>query len=329
MVFAVIAASFLVGLGWASLTGFDAPGPWVEAFLYTANAGSEDERRALILWEIRMPRFALGLCVGASLGLSGALMQTLFRNPMADPFILGVSPGAGLGAVASVVLGASASVSGLGATALGALAGGAGATMLVHALARRGSALPPGILLLTGLAVGGLATAAMTFLLLRLDASTMRAMLTWLLGSLANRGWHHVGLLAPFAIAGLALAWRLRHTLNRLAFGDESAYHLGVEIARARWWATGTASALAALAVAVSGTIGFVGLMAPHLARLILGPEHSRLLPGAALTGAILLATADLGSRCLLPNQELPVGIITSILGGAFLLALLRRSSAF
>ena len=301
---------------------------WGESgFINPFDGGEAD--RAMIFWELRLPRVVLAVLVGGCLAVSGAIMQALFQNSMADPFILGVSPGAGLGAVLAITLGVPLAGWGLGGVALAAFAGGLAAMVVVYFLAARGGALPVGMLLLTGLAVGGVATALMTFMLLRLNVFTMRSALTWLLGSLAYRGWMHVLVLVPVTILGVAGAQYFHRTVNLLAFGDAAAHHLGVRVERAKLRLLALASIMAAATVAVAGTIGFIGLMAPHIMRLIVGPNHRVLLPACVLGGGLLLLAADVLARSLLPGQEIPIGIVTSILGGLFFLSLLRRARSF
>lgn len=281
-----------------------------------------------IIWELRLPRVTLALLVGAALAVSGVLLQALFENPMADSFLVGVSPGAALGGVLAASLGIEMSAIGLNTVTLFAFAGALAVTGLVYNLARRGGKVAVSLLLLTGLAVGNLATAMTTMLLMRQDAFTLRGSMSWLFGSLANHGWNYTVALLPYSILGVVVAIWFWRELNLLALGEESAHHLGVPLERTKLILLGVAALLAAAAVAVSGIIGFVGLIVPHIVRRLLGPDHRLVLPGSVLMGGLLLLWADLLSRRLVPGEEVPIGVITSILGGLFFLALLARTKS-
>jgi len=280
----------------------------------------------VIIWDLRLPRIALALLVGAALAVAGALMQSLFHNPMADPYVVGVSSGAAFGAVVSVACGLQAvSWGALNITSLLAFGCGLAATFLVYGLSRRAGRVPVGTLLLTGIAIGGLMQAVTSFLLLQQGHSEMREVMAWLMGSMANRGWSHVLTLLPYTVAGMGIALFLQRELNILALGDETAHHLGVNVERTRLLLLFTATLLAAAAVAMSGIIAFVGLIIPHLMRLLIGPNHRRLLPACLLAGGLLLVWADVLARTLIPSGELPIGIVTSVLGCPFFLYLLHR----
>lgn len=281
-----------------------------------------------ILWELRLPRVALAILVGSSLAVAGALLQSLFENPMADSFIVGVSPGAALGGVIASSLGLQMSTLGLNSITIFAFAGALATTALVYFLAKRGSKVAVSLLLLTGMAVGGLATAFTTILLMRQDAYTMRNSMSWLFGSLAYRSWDYPIALCPYVIVGLLVALWFWRELNLLSLGEESAHHLGVPLERTKLILLGTAALLAAASVAASGIIGFVGLMVPHIVRKLLGPNHRYLLPGSVLGGALLLLWSDIASRRLMTGEEVPIGVITSILGGLFFLILLARTKS-
>lgn len=306
-----------VGVGQAWLTPFEVVG--------TLAGGGDDSTRAIV-FGIRLPRTVLGALVGFALGVSGAAMQGVFRNPMADPYLVGVSPGAALGAVASTAFGISAGVLGISAMSLAAFAGGLGAAFVVVLLARRGGRFPVADLLLIGLAVGAFAGAAGSFLNLTLDNDRIVSMLYWLIGSLAPADWNRVVAAIPYlavATAGLLLFAR---ELDLFALGEEEAGYLGVRVERMKLVCVGLAALAASAAVAVSGVIGFVGLIVPHLVRLVVGPRHSLLLPISALWGAAFLVLADALARTAVPGAEIPVGIVTALCGAPFFLFLLRRS---
>lgn len=277
-----------------------------------------------IVWNIRLPRVILGCLVGASLAVAGAVMQALFQNPMADPYIVGVSSGAALGAVAAMMLGITLNVAGYGATPVLSFLGAIGVTALVYALSQRGGRVQTATLLLTGIAVGSLAGSLTSFLMLSND-SLSPVVLSWMLGSLAGRDWTHVAALAPQAVIGCAAAGLMARPLNVLLLGDEAALNVGLDVHRTKRWLLALASLLAAGAVSVSGVIGFVGLVIPHVCRLLVGPDHRVLVPVSAVAGALLLVLADVAARMVLAPVELPIGIITSTLGCPFFLYLLHR----
>jgi iron complex transport system permease protein len=297
----------------------------VAAALAPFTGHAVDSADVTIVWKLRMPRIVLAVLVGAALAVAGALMQALFHNPMADPFVVGVSSGAAAGAVAAVALGLQLKL-GLAALPLAAFAGGLAVTLVVYSLSRRAGRVPIATLLLTGIAVGGLMQAVTSFGLLQQPGNDLRAMLSWLMGSLVGRDWPHVQVLLPFVVVGIAVAWVSQRNLNVLALGDDTAHHLGVRVEVARVVLLGAATLLAAASVAVAGIIAFVGLMVPHLMRLLVGPNHRALLPACVLGGALLLLWADVVARTL-GGVETPIGIVTSALGSPFFLYLLLRKS--
>jgi iron complex transport system permease protein len=281
-----------------------------------------------IVWNLRLPRLALALLVGAGLAAAGVVMQAFFQNPMADPYIVGVSAGSALGATLGMVVWSGASVLGLAARTVFAFAGATGVTVLVYLLARRGGRVQTVTLLLTGLAVSALASAICSLLLMVARAHDMQLVVFWLMGSVADRGWTAVRVLTGPVCLGLLAAYTLSRELNVLLMGEESAHHLGVDVERTRLLLLGISSVLAAACVSLTGMIGFVGLIVPHFMRSLSGPDHRVLLPAAAIGGGVLVAIADVVARSIAAPLELPIGIITSILGCPFFLFLLQRSRA-
>jgi iron complex transport system permease protein len=283
-------------------------------------SGSDAELARLILWELRIPRLLLALLVGASLGLAGAVLQGLTRNPLAEPGLLGVSSGASLGAVIAIY-------SGLGmsfalAVPLAGFVGALFGTLLTLTLGA-GSVLS---LILAGAAVSGLLLAG-TALVLNLAPNPYAAyeISHWMMGSLADRGWNQLGLAAPFVIAGMALLLVTGRALDALSLGEQQAASLGVDLTRLRRQVLlGTALAVGA-ATAVTGTIGFIGLLAPHLVRASVGHEPRRVLVPAALMGALLLLVADIAARLLPLAQELKLGVLTGLIGSPFFLWLVWK----
>jgi iron complex transport system permease protein len=281
------------------------------------------ESAAVILFELRLPRVALAAVVGAGLAVSGAIFQSLFRNPMADPAIIGVSSGAALGAIAAILLGGGAILGGLlvpGSAFVAALLVAA----LVYRLARFGPAVQVATLLLAGIAVAAMVSAVIT-LLMAFSGEQVRSIYFWLLGGLSGRGWSSVLAAGPLVLVGTAIALVGTGNLNLMALGDERAAQLGLEVERFKRASLAVGSLLAAAAVSVAGVIGFVGLMTPHILRLVLGADHRRLLPAVVVGGATLLVLADLVARTSVQPEEIPVGAVTAILGGPFFLYLLRR----
>ncbi len=303
--------------------------PWTAVRLITWKlgiAGYPDgvpRSSEVILFQLRLPRVFLAAVVGAALASSGLVFQGLFRNPLADPAIIGVSSGAALGAIAVIVT--------LGAGSLGAFGvplaafGGALATaFVVYRLARIGPAVHVATLLLAGIAVAAVISSLMS-LVMSFSGSQIRDIYAWLLGGLVAQGWPQIGAVVPLVSLGVGAAAFSAHDLNVVSLGEERAAQLGIEVDRVKRRSIATGALLAASAVSVAGVIGFVGLMTPHLLRLFVGADHRRLLPAVLLGGPTLLILADLVARTALAPQELPVGVITALLGGPFFLYLLRR----
>ncbi|HWR65253.1 MAG TPA: iron ABC transporter permease [Bellilinea sp.] len=278
-----------------------------------------------ILFSLRLPRTILIAMVGAALAGSGTAYQGLFRNPLADPYLIGVASGAGLGAVAAMSIKWSYTTLGLLAVPLAAFASGLITVAIVYALARVGHALPASNLILSGVAVSSFATALTSFLMLRASGELRRA-LAWLLGGATMSGWQPVLALLPYWLVGLGILMTFGHALNVLQFGDDQAQQLGLPVNRVRRWIIVAASLTTAAAVSFAGIIGFVGLIIPHILRLLIGPDYRRLLPLSLIGGAALLLGADVLARVLLAPQELPVGIVTALAGAPFFLWVLRRS---
>ena len=296
------------GLGlWESLTA-----------LFTGRGGAV----VLVMQEIRLPRALLGLMAGASLGLSGAAMQGYLRNPLAEPGLIGVSASAALGAVLALQTGLAGAF--MLALPLSALAGAGLAVLLILLLAGpRGGALA---LILAGVAISALA-AALTSLVLNLSPNPFAAMeiVYWMMGSLADRSMDHVWLAAPFMAVGLALLLSLGRSFDALTLGEDAAASMGVNLSRLRLvLVIGTALAVGA-SVSVAGSIGFVGLVVPHILRPWVGAQPSRLLPAAALGGAAMVLAADIAVRLVAPDQDLKLGVLTALIGAPFFLHLIWR----
>lgn len=278
------------------------------------------------VWSFRVPRALLAGAVGACLALAGALMQVVVRNPLAEPYILGVSSGAGLGAVSVIVLGSTA-VAGLTLN-VAAFAGAVAATALVYVLASQRGVVSPSRLILAGVALGTLFSAITNFLTITTEAQNVYSVLFFLLGSVSAASFAKLfGPLAALVVVGTAVFLRTR-ALNAMLAGDEAATSLGVDVNRLRRAVLVGAALLTGTSVAVSGGIGFVGLVIPHVARILVGPDHRRMLPIAVLGGAVFLMGADLLARTVVLPVEIPIGIITAVIGAPFFLWLMRTSGA-
>lgn len=277
-----------------------------------------------LLWQIRLPRTVLGALVGASLAMAGAGYQGVFRNPLADPYLLGVSAGAGLGAVLALGFGLDLSWGPVGALPAAAFVG-ALLAVTGSVVVARGSFRDPATLLLAGVAMAALFSASQTYALQKLDESRSREVLSWLFGRLATHGWQPVTLLLPYVVvAGAVLLLHARH-LDVLRLGDDEARALGLHPARSRLVVVTAATLITAAAVSVSGLIAFVGLVTPHVVRLLVGHSYRVIVPLSALVGAAFLALTDIGARTLAAPAELPVGIITAFVGAPFFCVVLWR----
>ncbi|AMK75228.1 heme ABC transporter permease [Methylomonas methanica] len=287
------------------------------------------EQQAVLL-AIRAPRLVLGLLVGGALAICGAAMQGLFRNPLADPALIGISSGAALAAVAIIVLQHSLfSVLSLWLghylLPLAAIAGGFAASWLVYRLADGGDRLDISSLLLAGIAINALAGSATGLLIYLADDDQLRTLTFWSMGSLNGAGWDSVALGAPFLLLSLVSLPLLADALNALLLGEAEAGHLGFPVERIKTAIVALVALGVGTSVALTGVIGFVGLVVPHLLRLMVGPDHRWLLPGSALLGALLLICADYLARTLAAPAEIPIGIVTGILGSPFFVWLLFR----
>lgn len=278
-----------------------------------------------IILALRLPRALAAVLVGMALAASGVLFQGLLRNPMADPYIIGTSGGAGLGATIAMMLPVSLAGARFGLVPLFAFAGALITVLIVYRLALVGGQAPITTLLLAGFAVSSMLAAVMSFLMLA-SGRNIPNILIWLMGGVSTSGWNALAVVAPMILIGIAASFFFTADLNALLLGEEAAAYLGVHVERRKIGLLALGSFLAATAVSISGLVGFVGLVMPHIARLIFGPEHRKLLPAAALMGGIFLVLADLLARIVLAPTELPVGIITAAVGAPFFLYLLKRS---
>ena len=283
------------------------------------------DKAATIILALRLPRTALVLLTGAALGGSGAAYQGLFRNPLADPYLIGVASGAGLGAVIAMNVKWPYSFWSQMAVPLAAFIGALITVFLVYSLARIGKTVPTTNLILAGVAFSSFAAAITSFLMLRSTGELRRA-ISWLLGGSSQAGWGPVLTILPYLTIGLGTLLLSGHALNLLQFGDDQAQQLGLSVTRTRAMILVAASLATAAAVSFSGIIGFIGLIVPHVMRLWFGADYRRLLPLSLVGGAAGLLLADVLARVMIPSQDLPVGIVTALFGAPFFLWVLRRA---
>jgi len=294
-------------------------------FDFTPTWRSVDET---ILFQVRLPRVVGGALIGAALATAGVLFQGLLRNPMADPYIIGTSAGAALGITVAMLLPISLAFLGFGLVPLLAFGGALATVMLVYYLARVGGKTPIVSMLLAGFAVSAMLSALMFLLITMSDRLHLRinSVYMFLMGGISVTSWGQIAIVAPIVIGGVVLARLLAFRLNAFSLGEEGAAYVGINVERDKIIILALGSVLTAAAVSISGLIGFVGLVTPHAMRLILGPEHRLLIPASALAGAAFLVIADLLARTLTSSGEIPVGIITALVGAPFFIYLLRRT---
>lgn len=323
----VLVLAMLLGLGWGAAGDTDVVAALGAGFGF----GEASLRDMTIVWDIRLPRVLTATIVGAALAVSGAVMQGLFRNPLADPGLVGVSAGAGFGAVAAIVLGgllpaSIAALTGIYLIPFAAFLGGWASTLILYRIATRGGQTSVATMLLAGIALGALTGALTGFIVYKADDNQLRDLTFWGMGSVAGATWTKIAVAGP--IMGLALLTSpfLARSLDALALGEPVARHMGIDTQRMKRIAIVSVAASVGAAVAITGGIGFVGIVVPHLLRLIQGPEHRNLLPNAALLGAVVLLLADMISRIAVAPAELPIGIVTACLGGPFFLWILLKN---
>lgn len=308
--------------------------PRVLSAMFTGRYEADVAREQLVLIDIRLPRMLLGMFVGASLAVAGAMMQGMFRNPLADPGLIGVSSGAALAAVTTIALGNSLAAPwiktfGAYALPLAAFVGGIATTMILVSIVSRQGQMAVSTLLLAGVALAALNGALMGLIAYSSDDRELRDLTLWMLGSLSGASWPKVFAIIPFALLVALVLPRLIRGLNGLLLGEAEAFHLGIDVERTKRAIVLVTSAAVGAAVAVSGILGFVGIVVPHLVRLLAGPDHRVVLPASALMGATLVLAADILARMLLRPAELPLGVVMAILGApVFLHMVVKRGMA-
>lgn len=282
------------------------------------------ESDVTIIWHLRLPQALLAAAVGAALAASGTGFQGLFRNPLADPFVIGASSGAAFGATLAIILGFETLSLILGPVPLAAFVGALAAVLIAYLLAGTGPGSSVGTLLLAGSALGTMLTVLVSFLMISGEQPWFQVF-NWILGGFSGRSWAHLWIALPHLLLAIFGLWLLSRPLDALVGGDDAARSLGLRVRTARFAIVAVASLATAVSVAVAGVIGFVGLIAPHTARALIGGGHRRLIPASALLGAILMVAADAIARSALAPIEVPVGIVTALMGGPFFLVILRR----
>lgn len=318
---AALAAALVAGMAFGAVPL--APSQILGAIARGITGRSEGMTDALVVG-VRLPRVLLAALVGASLAGAGAIYQAMFRNPLADPYILGVSSGAGLGAVLALTATAGATGLRYGLVPAAAFVGALLTMLLVTRLASWRGRLDTASLLLAGVAIS-YTLAALTSFVQVFAREQMASVVFWMMGGLGQASWPYIAMIAPMAAVGAALALAFSRELNLMLLGDERAGQLGLHVERFKLIALAVASLLTAAAVAVAGLIGFVGLMVPHMVRITLGPDHRTLLPASLIGGAATLVVADLLARIVLAPVEIPVGVVTALLGGPFFVWLLIK----
>lgn len=296
------------------------------AVLDVLTGGGTDVERDIVL-RLRLPRVTLGILVGGGLAVAGATFQALLRNPLAEPYILGISGGASVGAVLVLALGLAAA--GSWVLPLAAFAGALLAITLVFRVATAtGRAMDVRVLLLAGVVVAAFFAACIAFILSVSPARTVQSAVLWIMGSLAAASWQAVAITAAYTLPAVIVLMGMARSLNLMAIGEETAHHLGADVEGVKRVALSVAALVTAAGVAVAGVIGFVGLVVPHAVRILVGSDHRALLPLSFLAGAAFLTGADLVARLALAPTEIPIGVITAFVGVPFFLVLLRRSIA-
>ena len=287
--------------------------------------GGSSSIEEVVILQVRLPRVLAATIVGIALAVAGVVLQGLFRNPMADPYLIGISAGASLGASLAIAFGIGFSFFGLiYSIPLMAFVFALGTVLLVYSVARTGQGVQMLTLLLVGIAVNSFLLAIMAIVRI-VSGDAIHAIMAWLLGSLVASNWNYVKIVLPFVVIGVALIYVFAKDLNVMLLGEEEARHLGVDTERLKRIMLVSATLITAAAVSISGIIGFVGLIVPHIARILVGPDHRILIPSSALAGAIVLILCDTIARTIVRPVELPVGIFTSLLGCPFFIYLLRK----
>ena len=282
------------------------------------------ETEKIIVNNIRLPRIILSFLVGSGLSMAGVIFQGIIRNPMVDPYIVGISAGAGTGVTLAIVLGINFTILGIGTIPIMAFLGAIITVYVVYNLARTNNKVPVMTFLLAGVAMGFVLNALTSFLMV-IGTKDLHKIVYWLMGSLANSNWQEIKMILPYYILAIIPISFFLNDLNIILLGEENAQYLGVDVEKVKFILIVSATLLTASVVSVSGSIGFIGLVIPHITRMLVGPDHRKLLPFAAIFGGLFMMVSDDLARFLLSPLEIPVGIITSLAGGPYFIYLLRK----
>jgi iron complex transport system permease protein len=323
----VVGIAMSAGVGQLAISPAEVIGSLLRAVGIDTPLAPTDPIVESALWVVRFPRIVMALVVGAALAVAGSVMQAIFGNPLAEPGVVGVSAGAALGAAVGIVLSGSVFMAALGSggTAILAFVGGLGATLLVYLVSRSHGRTEVVTLLLTGIAINAFAGAGLAFLLFAGSTASREQIVFWQLGSLNGTRWPEVAIVAAVTLVGVVVAITLGRRLNVLSLGERNARHLGINVEALRIGSIILVALLTGAAVAFCGIIAFVGLVVPHIVRMAVGPEHRRLIAISAIGGGALLVYADLLARTLVGGADLPIGMLTSLVGGPFFFFLLYR----
>lgn len=322
----IITALFLFFLFFIALSIGSTSVNLIDALDYFSGAKELSTSKSIILGEIRLPRIILAFIVGAGLAIAGSVFQAIIRNPMVDPYIIGISAGAGTGLMLALFLGIEITIFNLSTLPAFAFLGAVLTVFIVYQLAKVGNKLPVLTFLLAGVAVSFILNSLMSFLMV-LRTENLQQLVYWLMGSLAGGNWADVKMILPYFLTSLVIILFYLKDLNILLLGEESAAHLGINVEKTKVILLGAASLMTASVVSVSGSIGFIGLVVPHIARIIIGADHRKQVPLAAVFGGAFLLIADTLARIVMAPMELPVGIITALAGGPYFIYLLRNKS--
>lgn len=328
MIFVLAAMAVSAGIGAVPIPLAEVISILLRRLPYAGNwiphRGWPDAHETIIL-QVRFPRILLAAIIGASLSGAGAVLQSLFRNPLADPYIMGISSGAALGGTIAIVSRLPSVLPGLSSVPVAAFVASIATMAVVYLLAQVSGRVSVDTFLLSGVVVSSFLWAAMSFIMM-VSGDSLREIMMWLMGSLSNKSYSHVRMAAPYSILGLAILMAMARDFNIISLGDDEARYLGINPEPAKRIAVLASSLVTAASVSVGGIIGFVGLIVPHTMRMILGPDHRLMLPASVIAGGIFLVLADTVARTLLAPAEIPVGIITALVGAPFFFYVLRRS---
>ncbi len=316
---AAVFAAFVIALAVGSTTI-----PFTTVIEALFSGEGELQRYSVIVRQIRLPRILLSFLVGAGLGMAGVIFQGVIRNPMVDPYIVGISAGAGTAVTIAIVFNLSFTFLYFSTIPLFAFLGALITVMVVYNLARTGNKIPVMTFMLAGVATAFILDAVRSLVMV-LGTQDIQQVVFWLMGSLSGSSWGDIGMILPYYLIGVVPMVFYLNDLNMILLGEESAHHLGVNVERVKKLLIVGATLVTAAVVSVSGGIGFIGLVIPHITRMIIGPDHRKLMPLAAILGGIFLVISDMIARSVIPPMEIPVGIITALAGGPYFIYLLRR----